>query len=79
MAAAVYRSWYASSKKRAVTTPFRLTKKVPGCGIPYERVPGSACSFRMPKRLMIADPLSEISGNRIPRESANFLSVAGGS
>jgi len=51
--------------------------KVPGWGIPYERVPGSGCSFRMPKRLMIADPVSEISGNLIPRESANFLSVAG--
>jgi hypothetical protein len=53
--------------------------KVPGCGTPYERVPGAGSSFRMPKRLMITDPESEISGNRIPRESANFLSVVGGS
>jgi hypothetical protein len=33
----------------------------------------------MPKRLMIADPASEISGNVMPRDSANFLSVSGGS
>jgi hypothetical protein len=31
----------------------------------------------MPKRLMIADPESEISGKLMPRESANFLSVSG--